>query len=199
MNYNPPGSYVHGVPQARILEWVAVSFSRGSSWPRDQTHISCFGKWILYCWATREAPSQVDVYNWPSWHPTGWTQAVYQSPGSQSAGKEGTQVHCYSEKQCSAPRQNDLWWGVSPKQDRELGVAKHFFKKTNIWHSYIYKRQIFFSLWTNCKFISKSLVMKRPWVIVADFIQLPASSAPVSPPTSLMLFTACLVYIGEPT
>ena len=36
-----PGSSVHGVLQARILEWVAFSFSRGSSRPRDQTHVSC--------------------------------------------------------------------------------------------------------------------------------------------------------------
>ena len=33
-------------------EWIATSFSRGSSWPRDWTHISCTGKWILYHWAT---------------------------------------------------------------------------------------------------------------------------------------------------
>ena len=38
---SPPGSSVHGIPQARILEWVAISFSRGSSRPRDQTHVSC--------------------------------------------------------------------------------------------------------------------------------------------------------------
>ena len=44
-----------GISQARILEWVAISFSRGSSWPRDWTHVSCNSKWILYCWATREA------------------------------------------------------------------------------------------------------------------------------------------------
>ena len=53
-----PGSFVHGVFQARILEWVAISSSRGSSQPRDQTHISCvscFGKWMLYHWATWEA------------------------------------------------------------------------------------------------------------------------------------------------
>ena len=37
-----PGSSVHGISQARILEWVAISFSRGSSRPRDRTHISCF-------------------------------------------------------------------------------------------------------------------------------------------------------------
>ena len=36
-----PGSSVHGICQARILEWVDISFSRGSSQPRDRTHISC--------------------------------------------------------------------------------------------------------------------------------------------------------------
>ena len=41
MNFNPPGSSVHGISQARILEWVAISSSRGFSPPRDQTHISC--------------------------------------------------------------------------------------------------------------------------------------------------------------
>ena len=37
----PPGSSVHGILQARILEWVAISFSRGSSQPRDRTRVSC--------------------------------------------------------------------------------------------------------------------------------------------------------------
>ena len=46
-----PGSSVHGISQARILEWVAVSSSRTSSRPRDQTHVSCIGQWILYHWA----------------------------------------------------------------------------------------------------------------------------------------------------
>ena len=55
MNCIPPGSSVHGISQARISEWVAISFSRGSSWPRDRTCISCTGRWILYHWATWEA------------------------------------------------------------------------------------------------------------------------------------------------
>ena len=42
MDCSPPGSSVHGILQARTLEWVAISFSRGSSWPRDQTCISWF-------------------------------------------------------------------------------------------------------------------------------------------------------------
>ena len=41
MNCSPPGSSVHGISQARILEGVAMSFSRGSSWPRDGTQVSC--------------------------------------------------------------------------------------------------------------------------------------------------------------
>ena len=52
----PPGSSVHGILQASILEWVAISFSRGSSQTRDQTHVSCIGRRILYHWATREDP-----------------------------------------------------------------------------------------------------------------------------------------------
>ena len=55
MNYSPPGSSAHRISQARILEWAAISFSRGSSWPRDWTCISCFGRLVFYHWATREA------------------------------------------------------------------------------------------------------------------------------------------------
>ena len=47
----PPGSSVHGIFQARILEWVALPISRGSSRPRDQTcasYISCTGRRVLY-------------------------------------------------------------------------------------------------------------------------------------------------------
>ena len=43
-----------GFSKARMLEWVAISSSRESSWPRDQTHVSCIGGWILYHWATWE-------------------------------------------------------------------------------------------------------------------------------------------------
>ena len=41
MDCSPPGSSVHGILQARILEWVAFPFSRGSSQPRDETQVSC--------------------------------------------------------------------------------------------------------------------------------------------------------------
>ena len=49
MNYSPPGSSVHGISQAKILEWVVVPFSKGSSWPRDWTQVSCAGDSLLHC------------------------------------------------------------------------------------------------------------------------------------------------------
>ena len=49
---SPPGSSVYGISRARILEQVAISFSRGSSRPGDLTPISCIGRWVLYHWAT---------------------------------------------------------------------------------------------------------------------------------------------------
>ena len=55
MDCNPPGSSVHEIFQARILEWVAVSFSRGSSQPRDRTRVSCTAGRFFTIWATREA------------------------------------------------------------------------------------------------------------------------------------------------
>ena len=56
---SPPGSSVHGIFQARILEWVAISSSRGSSQPRDWTCVSCTNRRILYHWAAREIPSSM--------------------------------------------------------------------------------------------------------------------------------------------
>ena len=50
-----PGSSVHMIFQARILEWVVISFSKGSFLPRDQIRVSCIGRQILYHWVTWEA------------------------------------------------------------------------------------------------------------------------------------------------
>ena len=58
MDCSPPASFVHGISQARIVEWVAISYSRGSSWPRDWTCvscISCIGRQILYHCTTWQA------------------------------------------------------------------------------------------------------------------------------------------------
>ena len=48
VDYSQPGSSVLGIFQARILEGVAISYSRATSQPRNQTCISCIGRWVLY-------------------------------------------------------------------------------------------------------------------------------------------------------
>ena len=69
MDYSLPGSSVYGIFQARVLEWVAISLSRGSSQPRDQTRVTCTAGRCFTVWATRETtlpplrepiPRQVD-------------------------------------------------------------------------------------------------------------------------------------------
>ena len=63
IDYSPLGSSVHGISQAEILEWVAISSSRGSPQPRDRTHISCvscIAERFFTSWAIREAQ--------PSWY-----------------------------------------------------------------------------------------------------------------------------------
>ena len=55
LDCSPPDSSVHHIFQPRILDCVAISSSRGSSQSRDQTHISCIGRWILYHRATWES------------------------------------------------------------------------------------------------------------------------------------------------
>ena len=62
MDCSPPGSSVQWISQARILKWVAISFSRGSSWPRNQTCVSCIVRWILYHWASWEAKFHVPFF-----------------------------------------------------------------------------------------------------------------------------------------
>ena len=57
------GFSVHGILQARILEWIAISFSRGSSRPRDRTRVSCIGSRRFNLWATRE--SQICRWHYP--------------------------------------------------------------------------------------------------------------------------------------
>ena len=71
MGWSPPGSSVHGILQARPLEWAAIPFPRGSSWSRDWTQVSCIAGGFFAVWATssqshREAGTQQEVHLIPS-------------------------------------------------------------------------------------------------------------------------------------
>ena len=85
MDCIPPGSSVHGVFQARILEWVAISFSRGSSLPWNRTQVSCgsyIGRQTFYHWATWEDPS----FTYPiSFHLRLWCRCGW--------GKHNLEIH----------------------------------------------------------------------------------------------------------
>ena len=113
MNCSLPASSVHGISQARILEWVSIPSSRVSSWPRDRTCISCIGSLILYHWATRKAQwtaiigfknnSLETLGTWRRWwHPTpvllpgkshGWRSPVGWSPWGRSELGRTEQLH----------------------------------------------------------------------------------------------------------
>ena len=67
--YSLPGSSDHGILQARMLKWVAIFSSRRSSQPRDQTHVSCIGRRILYCLVTREEQYKDNTHNYSLYSP----------------------------------------------------------------------------------------------------------------------------------
>ena len=66
MDCSLPDSSAHGIFQARVLEWVAISSSRGSYWPKDETCVSGIGRHILYHWATWELINKT-VTVFPFW------------------------------------------------------------------------------------------------------------------------------------
>ena len=99
MDCSLPGSSVHGIFPARILEWVAIYSSKGSSQPGDQTHISFIASSFFTCWTIRRGQS------WRAWQ----------------------QFHCqllslcYSRNEKVTPH---LWWiSPSPKPGREWAAG----------------------------------------------------------------------------
>ena len=64
MDWSPPGSYVHGILQTKIMVWVAISSSRGSSQPKDWTSICHIVGRLFTVWATREALIRCTPQGW---------------------------------------------------------------------------------------------------------------------------------------
>ena len=94
MDCSPPGSSVHRVPQASILEWVDVSSSRGSTWPRDWTLTSCtscLGRCTLYHWASSEASANVKemhIKTTRTCNPTPVRMAIIKSTQITNVGRD---------------------------------------------------------------------------------------------------------------
>ena len=84
-----PWTVAHRASQARILEWVAISFSRGSSWPRDQTRVSCIGRQIYYHRATWEALQDLRS------HPNQLNENLYFNKISRWLVSTSVYFNCY--------------------------------------------------------------------------------------------------------
>ena len=123
-----PGSSVHGISQERRLESVAFSSSRGSSWLRDWTCVSCISRWSLYHWATWEAHPQT----------------------SKDASNLLVLVCCWPEARWCAPKNQEsqrcCWWSwrslritrirfLNLKQDRTTipSINSTSFKLLKLW------------------------------------------------------------------
>ena len=98
MNCSLPGPSVHEIFQARILEWVAISFSRDL--PDAGIKISCIDRWILYCWATREAHNLSSASPEPENATQKWDK--YQ----QDIRVAEPQMGCLRSCQCAPPTIN---------------------------------------------------------------------------------------------
>ena len=102
MDCSLPGSSLHGILQARVLEWVAISFSRGSSWSRDRTWVSCIPGRRFNLWATREARMCVCMcVNWLQSCPTLHDPMGYSLPGSSVHGIFQTRILEWVAMPCS--------------------------------------------------------------------------------------------------
>ena len=91
LDYNLPSSSAHGISQAKILQSVATSYSKGSSWPRNLTHVFCIsgiGRWILYDCTTQEAQYCPCILHAKLLHlwPTLWKTMDCGPPGSSVHG-----------------------------------------------------------------------------------------------------------------
>ena len=101
---NPPGSSVHGIFQARLLEWVAMSYSRGFSRPRDQTQVSCILHWQVDYVPLRRLGKlyffhqRMDTCNLKLWNPGSpdrpWAGLLYRGGGGGS-GRGSAQPRCF--------------------------------------------------------------------------------------------------------
>ena len=140
MDCSPPGSSVHGISQARILEWVAILFSRGSSRPRDQTQVCCIaGIFFIKCVHAKSLQSFLSLCNL-------WSIA-YQAPLSMELSRQ----EYWSVLPCPPP--GDLPEpGTEPTFFMSSALAGGFFTTTVTWEAPLQCRpQCFFVLFLLCK------------------------------------------------
>ena len=115
MDCSPPGSSVHWTSQARILEWVAISSSRGSSWPRGWI---CIGRRVLYHWATRKPICNIRLDEASQFPPQKYPLLSMQreiGPLVQMKLELWGQETSMNSEFCYSPNTRiGSWWGDNP-------------------------------------------------------------------------------------
>ena len=106
MNYSPPGSSALGIFQERILEWVAMPSSRGSSQPRDRTQVSCIAGRFFIIWAIREA---LCTYRTKEIIPRAWVVAVWCFLACREVPSSLSHLTLKSEKEFSVNLVGLMW------------------------------------------------------------------------------------------
>ena len=151
MDCRPPGSSVHGIFQARILEWVATSFSRISSQPRDWTQVSLIVDRCFTIWATRESESEVTQSC-----PTLCDPVDCSPPGSSVHGilqarilewvaisfsRGSSRPRDWTQVSCIAGRRFNIWAirGYSKCEDAEVNVSSNInpLHKQPLWMFFV--------------------------------------------------------------
>ena len=123
---NPLGSSVHGILQVRILEWVAIPFSRGSSWPRGQIWFSCIADRLLTIWVTREATICTKCY---------FKYFINISPSNSYSRSKNellllTSFHRWrnsSREILTSSKSHDEWNGQASNSGRQAPALCYFF------------------------------------------------------------------------
>ena len=151
-----PDSSVHGIFQARIMEWVAISYPRGSSQPKYRIHVFCvswIGRQILYQHTTWEAP----LAPWEPWKPT-----IFQSTSNNSPTeiKEST----LGLKSLRKPHPPEHWHYLTFQQIEKVPICCVFLLFDLISSSFQRKRPILISV---CQKQSVTTIYHynflRPW------------------------------------
>ena len=121
VNCSPQGSFAHRISQTRILEWVAISFSRGSSWPSDQTLVFCTAGRFFTAWATREAQwTQEENWNVTESSPkTTWHHWLH---GSMSSHLHSMMLNFLIQKSIEA----------TLSLDRDISCLSHVYLMTRV-------------------------------------------------------------------
>ena len=126
MDCNLSGSSNHGIFQARMLEWVAISFSRGSSWPRDRTRVSCIAGRHFTIWDTRKPKiyMSMDHTTHGILQATTLEWVAYSFSSRSSQPRDQTQVACIADRFFTTEPPGNPSWHSS---GRERWIHSHPF------------------------------------------------------------------------